>query len=115
MAISPSNWYRIVCNGQELSFSEKGIAVVELAGLRFCITFWRGEWIAFSFRCPHRGALLSEGRIDEGGNVVCPLHGQRYSLQTGACLSGEEYPLVRWKVEERADGLYMEVKGLISS
>ena len=34
--------------------------------------------------CPHEGGQLCNGRI-EGGEVVCPLHGYKFDLNTGAC------------------------------
>ena len=36
--------------------------------------------------CPHRGAPLSEGEC-EGTEVVCPWHGARFDMKTGAHLS----------------------------
>ncbi|MEJ8279474.1 glutamate synthase-related protein [Pseudonocardia spirodelae] len=36
----------------------------------------------FEGRCPHRGALLADGRV-EGPNLVCGLHGWDYRLDTG--------------------------------
>jgi nitrite reductase/ring-hydroxylating ferredoxin subunit len=41
--------------------------------------------IAWEGRCPHRGASLGEGTVEEGV-VFCPLHGWRFDLQTGNCL-----------------------------
>ncbi len=34
--------------------------------------------------CPHEGGQLSKGWI-EGNEVVCPLHGYRFDVNTGAC------------------------------
>jgi glutamate synthase domain-containing protein 2 len=36
----------------------------------------------FEGRCPHRGALLADGRV-EGSNLVCGVHGWDYRLDTG--------------------------------
>ena len=43
-----------------------------------------GEVIALNNRCPHRGALLSQGRR-EGDSVRCMYHGIKYE-QTGRCV-----------------------------
>ena len=43
-----------------------------------------GEVIALNNRCPHRGALLSEGRR-EGDSVRCMYHGIKYD-HTGKCV-----------------------------
>jgi len=36
----------------------------------------------FEGRCPHRGALLADGRV-EGTNLICGVHGWDYRLDTG--------------------------------
>jgi methylamine---glutamate N-methyltransferase subunit C len=36
----------------------------------------------FEGRCPHRGALLADGRV-EGANLICRVHGWDYRLDTG--------------------------------
>lgn len=38
-------------------------------------------------RCPHRGGPLSADNADEYGNVICPLHGLQWNLQTGKLVS----------------------------
>ena len=44
-----------------------------------------GTFFALDDSCPHRGGPLSEGEI-EGADVICPWHGARFSLTTGAHL-----------------------------
>ena len=34
--------------------------------------------------CPHRGGLLSDGKLQCGPELACPVHGFRYDLRTGA-------------------------------
>ena len=48
--------------------------------------------------CPHAGASLAEGVLD-GDDVLCPLHGFRFDVTTGACstdpiLRVKTFPLV---------------------
>lgn len=38
-------------------------------------------------RCPHAGALLSEGEV-EGGVVTCPRHGSQFDVATGQRVRG---------------------------
>jgi len=43
----------------------------------------RGDGVhVFEGRCPHRGALLADGRV-EGPNLICGVHGWDYRLDTG--------------------------------
>jgi nitrite reductase/ring-hydroxylating ferredoxin subunit len=42
-----------------------------------------GSFYALEDQCTHRGAPLSEGEC-EGVEVICPWHGARFDLATGA-------------------------------
>ena len=45
-----------------------------------------GKFYAIDNTCAHRGGPLGEGMLD--GNVVtCPLHGWRYDITNGKCLT----------------------------
>jgi len=46
-----------------------------------------GEIFALPNHCSHLGGPLSEGKI-EGDSVICPWHGSRFCLRTGAVLDG---------------------------
>jgi ferredoxin-nitrite reductase len=43
-----------------------------------------GQVYAIQNICPHEGGQLCNGWV-EGGEVVCPLHGYKFDLKTGAC------------------------------
>lgn len=58
------------------------LAAVEVAGHPVVLAVVAGRVYAADGRCPHRGALLTGGRL-EAGTVRCPLHGFRYDLRTG--------------------------------
>ena len=45
-----------------------------------------GTFYALDDACPHRGGPLSEGEL-EGQEVICPWHGARFDLATGANLT----------------------------
>jgi nitrite reductase/ring-hydroxylating ferredoxin subunit/uncharacterized membrane protein len=48
----------------------------------------RGDRIhAIAATCSHLGGPLAEGRLDDG-SVVCPWHGSRFALDSGAVLNG---------------------------
>ena len=47
-----------------------------------------GDLRAVSSRCRHQLADLSQGSLDKNGCLVCPWHGSRYDLDTGAMVEG---------------------------
>ena len=59
---------------------------------------------------------MADGTLDAVGNVVCPVHRYKFSLQNGRNSSGEGYYLTTYPLEQREDGLYIgfEEKGLFS-
>ncbi|ESA34244.1 pheophorbide a oxygenase [Leptolyngbya sp. Heron Island J] len=51
------------------------------------VIWWEPQaqtWRVFADQCPHRLAPLSEGRINESGQLECPYHGWSFS-GSGAC------------------------------
>jgi 3-phenylpropionate/trans-cinnamate dioxygenase ferredoxin subunit len=53
-----------------------------------------GEYFAISDACPHDGGELANGRV-EGEEIVCPRHGARFSIRSGAVLGPPAYEDVR--------------------
>jgi 3-phenylpropionate/trans-cinnamate dioxygenase ferredoxin subunit len=49
-----------------------------------------GELFAIEDACTHDGGMLTGGTI-EGDCIVCPRHGARFSIRTGAALSAPAY------------------------
>jgi nitrite reductase/ring-hydroxylating ferredoxin subunit len=47
-----------------------------------------GSDFAVSRRCRHQLGDLAAGRIDQDGCLVCPWHGSRYDVSSGAMVSG---------------------------
>ncbi|KAI4368740.1 hypothetical protein MLD38_017261 [Melastoma candidum] len=58
----------------------------QLLGRDLVIWFdWNDDqWVVFDDKCPHRLAPLSEGRIDEDGNLQCSYHGWSFD-GCGSC------------------------------
>ena len=89
------NWTRItktqnipLREGRSVRIGDHEIAIFNL-GDRFA---------AIDNDCPHRGGPMCDG-IVSGSTVVCPLHGWKISLETGAvlrpevCVRVETYPV----------------------
>ena len=51
-----------------------------------------GDWEMERY-CPHRRADLSVFGQVEGKQLVCPLHGWRFDLETGRCLTADDRSL----------------------
>src|SRR5690349_22360812 len=100
---SKYQWHHIADHVNEIEFAGNNIAVVEVKGKKICIGRHHERLFAFAFKCPHAGGLLADGYIDALGNVVCPLHRYRFSMENGRNTSGEGYYLKHWPVEVRDD------------
>ena len=57
--------------------------VVEVGGRSVAVFNVDGRFYAIDNVCPHRGGPLGEGDVD-GTVVVCPWHGWRWDVTTGA-------------------------------
>ena len=103
------HWYKIAESEAQLDFQENHIALAEVNGKTICIGRYRDDLFAFAHKCPHAGSVLSDGRIDGMGNVICPGHQYKFSLSNGRNVSGEGYYLRHWPVEVREAGVFVGV------
>ena len=71
--LAPGNWRRIDADGAQ-------IVVFNLGGVYYAI-----EDV-----CTHDGGQLTGGTV-EGEEIVCPRHGARFSIRTGAALTAPAY------------------------
>ncbi|HJT89240.1 MAG TPA: nitrite reductase small subunit NirD [Bryobacteraceae bacterium] len=89
------NWIRVtpaenipLREGRSIRIGEDEIAIFNLGG----------RYVAVDNACPHRGGPLCDS-IVSGDAVICPLHGWKISLDTGAvlkpevCVKVETYPV----------------------
>jgi nitrite reductase/ring-hydroxylating ferredoxin subunit len=68
-----------------------------------------GTFYAIEDQCTHRGAPLSEGECD-GTEVVCPWHGARFDLTSGAHRSPPaSRGVAAYKVQLVGDEVQVEV------
>ncbi len=101
------NWHKIAASENELQFAPNHITVVEISDKKICICTHNGQLYAFAYKCPHASGIMADGYIDPLGNIVCPVHRYKFSLQNGRNTSGEGYYLKRWPVEVRDDGVFV--------
>lgn len=81
-----------VANTEELA---PGIRrVVDVDGVAVAVFNLDGNYFAISDACPHDGGELCSGTL-EGDEIVCPRHGARFSIKTGAVLGPPAYEDLR--------------------
>lgn len=64
-----------------------GSKLVEIEDIRVALFNLDGEIYAIEDVCTHDGGPLVEGAIVNGCEVMCPRHGARFDIRTGAALS----------------------------
>lgn len=68
--------------------------VVDMDGVAVAVFNLGGEYFAIKDECTHDGGDLANGKL-EGDEIVCPRHGARFSVRTGAVLGPPAYEDVR--------------------
>jgi NAD(P)H-dependent nitrite reductase small subunit len=71
---------------------------------------YKGNYYAVANKCPHRGAPLGEGRIEEG-IVICPNHEWRFKLENGANMQNPELFIPTYPVKVKNDNIYIGLEG----
>jgi thiamine pyrophosphate-dependent acetolactate synthase large subunit-like protein/nitrite reductase/ring-hydroxylating ferredoxin subunit len=84
------------------------VTTVVVDGQPVCLARTEAGWGALDNRCPHQGGPLGDGQI-ENGYLICPWHAYEYDPQTGQPPPGFNDAASALRVEERADGLYVEL------
>src|SRR5688572_32919260 len=88
-----------------------GPQAVSAAGVDLVVVRARGGIRAFEGRCPHQGALLSEGEFD-GETLICRNHRWRFSAENGQRKGGPEC-LKACPIVERTEGAFVDVSALL--
>jgi len=63
---------------------------VDVDGARVAVFNLGGRYFAIEDVCTHDGGQLTGGSI-EGPEIVCPRHGARFCIKTGAALTAPAY------------------------
>jgi len=83
--------------------------MVEVEGKEIAIFNDEGEFYAIDNECPHIGAPLCEGELEDG-KVVCPWHGSEFDLKSGEALSPPaDEDVSCYKLEIEGDVIKIEV------
>ena len=81
---------------------------VSLGACTVAIARSGARYFAIEDVCTHDGAELAGGAV-EGEEIVCPRHGARFCLRTGAALSPPAYEAVR-VFETKIEGGHLWVR-----
>jgi nitrite reductase/ring-hydroxylating ferredoxin subunit len=105
------NWYKVAESIAEVTQrGERSLMEVSVAGKEICILYYKEKLFACSAKCPHAGGRLSQGFLDNNGNIVCPLHRYRYNVKNGVNTSGEGYHLKTYALKETEDGVFIGIE-----
>ena len=80
---------------------------VKTKNFTLCLAHTSEGFFATDDGCPHMHASLSEGRINYLHELICPLHGYRYSLKTGQECRNRTHEANLYEVEINDDGLFI--------
>lgn len=82
-----SDWIT-VCDKNALADGEK--IIVDVDGTEVVVFKIADEFYAIEDRCSHDGAEIASGELD-GDEIICPRHGARFCVKTGAVKSAPAY------------------------
>ncbi|MCX7175280.1 MAG: non-heme iron oxygenase ferredoxin subunit [Proteobacteria bacterium] len=82
-----SEWVTVARVGQ---FAPGEWQAVDVDGAHLAVFNLDGEYFAIEDVCTHDGGQLTGGLV-EGDQVICPRHGARFCIRTGAALCAPAY------------------------
>lgn len=85
---------------------------VEVQGRRIAVFRLPDGWAAIDHACPHRGGSLSDGIVADRC-VTCPLHNQRFSLDTGKRQDAPGEGVRTYEIRERDGQLELRRAGAL--
>lgn len=82
-----SDWITVAKTGE---LAPGAWRIVDVDGTRIVVFNLDGSYYAIEDVCTHDGGELSGGTV-EGNQIVCPRHGARFCIRTGAALTAPAY------------------------
>lgn len=104
MSVGSERFVRI---GRVADVPQGGAEVFPVDGRRIAVYRLEDGFYAIDDICTHDGGPLAEGEV-EGDEVICPRHGARFSIKTGAALTFPAVtPVDRYPVRVEGDELFV--------
>jgi 3-phenylpropionate/trans-cinnamate dioxygenase ferredoxin subunit len=85
-----SDWVRVAAVDELTPGSRR---VVDVDGVAVAVFNLDGEYCAIEDTCTHDGGELASGEL-QGDEIVCPRHGARFNVRTGAVTAPPAYGAV---------------------
>jgi len=82
---------------------------VDVKGTSVALFNVEGAFYAINDTCMHRGGPLGEGEVD-GKIVICPWHGWRFDVTTGANEFNPSLAVEKYEVKVEGDDLWVETR-----
>jgi 3-phenylpropionate/trans-cinnamate dioxygenase ferredoxin component len=82
-----SDWINVTA---QTTLADGEHIVVDLDGTDVAVFKIEGQFYAIEDICTHDGAELASGELD-GDEIICPRHGARFCVKTGAVKSPPAY------------------------
>ena len=91
-------------------FENKHVVVVDYDDVLIAIFKLANGFYAIEDTCSHAEASLAEGKIVDGCEIECPLHGARFDIRTGEHLSFPAVtPVEPYPVKVEGADIFIEV------
>jgi nitrite reductase (NADH) small subunit/3-phenylpropionate/trans-cinnamate dioxygenase ferredoxin subunit len=99
--------YRRVCRVGDLAEGEG--KTVSVGDKLVAVFFTGGQYLAIDDTCPHMGASLSGGYVEDG-IVTCPWHAWRFRLKDGAWADNPRIKIGCYPVRVEGDEVLVAVE-----
>lgn len=82
-----SDWITVARDGELEPGARK---IIDVDGSQIVVFNLEGKYYAIEDVCTHDGGQLTGGEV-EGDQIICPRHGARFCIRTGAALTAPAY------------------------
>ncbi len=80
---------------------------VNISNTKVCLSYKNDVFYAIEDKCPHSMASLSDGKINNFNEIVCPLHAYCYNLKTGREKDQKTKDAIVYEVKVTEKGLFI--------
>ncbi|HJV18949.1 MAG TPA: Rieske 2Fe-2S domain-containing protein [Sediminibacterium sp.] len=107
MAEKKINWVKVAESQAEIIWQPNNMCTVPAEGKMITLAKYNDKLYAFAQKCPHASGMMADGFLDAMGNVVCPIHRYKFSMENGRNANGEGYYLKIYQVKTGDSGIYV--------